>query len=417
MTNPMATAPAQPVYDVDKIRADFPILSRQVNGKPLVYLDSAASAQKPNQVIEALVAAYQDTYSNVHRGLHFLSEASTDAYEAVRGKVADFIGAASGDEIVLTAGATMSLNLIAHSWALPRLQAGDEILLSIAEHHANIVPWQMVAEKTGAVVRAFPMETDGSFRMSAMTDMISAKTRIISIPHVSNVLGTVFPVAEIAKHARAVGALLVVDGCQGVVHMPVDVQALGADFYVFSAHKLYGPNGVGVLWGRADILAEMSPFLGGGDMIDRVTIERSTYAEPPQRFEAGTPAIAETIALGAAIDYVSQIGMAQIRAHEQDILSYAHQRLSAVEGLRLIGTAAGKSGVVSFTMDSAHPHDISTIIDNDGVAIRAGHHCAQPLMDFLDLPSTARASVGVYSTKQEFDVLATALEKVNRIFG
>jgi len=417
MTNPMATAPAQPVYDVDKIRADFPILSRQVNGKPLVYLDSAASAQKPNQVIEALVAAYQDTYSNVHRGLHFLSEASTDAYEAVRGKVADFIGAASGDEIVLTAGATMSLNLIAHSWALPRLQAGDEILLSIAEHHANIVPWQMVAEKTGAVVRAFPMETDGSFRMSAMTDMISAKTRIISIPHVSNVLGTVFPVAEIAKHARAVGALLVVDGCQGVVHMPVDVQALGADFYVFSAHKLYGPNGVGVLWGRADILAEMPPFLGGGDMIDRVTIERSTYAEPPQRFEAGTPAIAETIALGAAIDYVSQIGMAQIRAHEQDILSYAHQRLSAVEGLRLIGTAAGKSGVVSFTMDSAHPHDISTIIDNDGVAIRAGHHCAQPLMDFLGLPSTARASVGVYSTKQEFDVLATALEKVNRIFG
>ena len=417
MTNPMATAPAQPVYDVDKIRADFPILSRQVNGKPLVYLDSAASAQKPNQVIEALVAAYQDTYSNVHRGLHFLSEASTDAYEAVRGKVADFIGAASGDEIVLTAGATMSLNLIAHSWALPRLQAGDEILLSIAEHHANIVPWQMVAEKTGAVVRAFPMETDGSFRMSAMTDMISAKTRIISIPHVSNVLGTVFPVAEIAKHARAVGALLVVDGCQGVVHMPVDVQALGADFYVFSAHKLYGPNGVGVLWGRADILAEMPPFLGGGDMIDRVTIERSTYAEPPQRFEAGTPAIAETIALGAAIDYVSQIGMAQIRAHEQDILSYAHQRLSAVDGLRLIGTAAGKSGVVSFTMDSAHPHDVSTIIDNDGVAIRAGHHCAQPLMDFLDLPSTARASVGVYSTKQEFDVLATALEKVNRIFG
>ena len=417
MTNPMATALAQPVYDVDKIRADFPILSRQVNGKPLVYLDSAASAQKPNQVIEALVAAYQDTYSNVHRGLHFLSEASTDAYEAVRGKVADFIGAASGDEIVLTAGATMSLNLIAQSWALPRLQAGDEILLSIAEHHANIVPWQMVAEKTGAVVRAFPMETDGSFRMSAMTDMISAKTRIISIPHVSNVLGTVFPVAEIAKHARAVGALLVVDGCQGVIHMPVDVQALGADFYVFSAHKLYGPNGVGVLWGRADILAEMPPFLGGGDMIDRVTIERSTYAEPPQRFEAGTPAIAETIALGAAIDYVSQIGMAQIRAHEQDILSYAHQRLSAVDGLRLIGTAAGKSGVVSFTMDSAHPHDISTIIDNDGVAIRAGHHCAQPLMDFLDLPSTARASVGVYSTKQEFDVLATALEKVNRIFG
>ena len=417
MTNQMASARQIAELDIDKVRADFPILSRQVNGKPLVYLDSAASAQKPNQVIEALVSAYQDTYSNVHRGLHFLSEASTDAYESVRGKVARFIGAASGDEIVLTAGATMSLNLIAQSWAAPRLQAGDEILISIAEHHANIVPWQMVAEKTGAIVRAFPMEDDGSFRMGALTDMITARTRIIAIPHVSNVLGTVFPVADIAKHARSAGALLVVDGCQGVVHMPVDVQALGADFYVFSAHKLYGPNGVGVLWGRGDILADMPPFLGGGDMIDRVTIARTTYADPPQRFEAGTPAIAETIALGAAIDYVSQIGMDNIRAHEQDILAYAHQRLSAVEGLRLIGTAAGKSGVVSFTMDSAHPHDISTIIDNDGVAIRAGHHCAQPLMDFLDVPSTARASVGVYTTKQEFDVLATALEKVNRIFG
>ena len=417
MTNQMASARQIAELDIDKIRADFPILSRQVNGKPLVYLDSAASAQKPNQVIEALVSAYQDTYSNVHRGLHFLSEASTDAYESVRGKVARFIGAASGDEIVLTAGATMSLNLIAQSWAAPRLQAGDEILISIAEHHANIVPWQMVAEKTGAIVRAFPMEDDGSFRMGALTDMITAQTRIIAVPHVSNVLGTVFPVADIAKHARSAGALLVVDGCQGVVHMPVDVQALGADFYVFSGHKLYGPNGVGVLWGRRDILADMPPFLGGGDMIDRVTVERSTYADPPQRFEAGTPAIAETIALGAAVDYVSQIGMEQIRAHEQDILAYAHQRLSAVEGLRLIGTAVGKSGVVSFTMDSAHPHDISTIIDNDGVAIRAGHHCAQPLMDFLDVPSTARASVGVYTTKQEFDVLATALEKVNRIFG
>ena len=417
MTNQMVSARQTAELDIDKIRADFPILSRQVNGKPLVYLDSAASAQKPNQVIEALVSAYQNTYSNVHRGLHFLSEASTDAYEAVRGKVAGFIGAASGDEIVLTAGATMSLNLIAQSWAAPRLQAGDEILISIAEHHANIVPWQMVAEKTGAVVRAFPMEDDGSFRMGALTDMITAKTRIIAIPHVSNVLGTVFPVADIAKHARSAGALLVVDGCQGVVHMPVDVQALGADFYVFSGHKLYGPNGVGVLWARGDILADMPPFLGGGDMIDRVTVERSTYADPPQRFEAGTPAIAETIALGAAVDYVSHIGMEQIRAHEQDILAYAHQRLSAVEGLRLIGTAVGKSGVVSFTMDSAHPHDISTIIDNDGVAIRAGHHCAQPLMDFLDVPSTARASVGVYTTKQEFDVLATALEKVNRIFG
>ena len=405
------------LYDVEAIRADFPLLSREVHGKPLVYLDSAASAQKPRQVMDALMLAYTDTYSNVHRGLHFLSEASTDAYEAVRGSVASFIGAASGDEIVFTSGATMALNLIARCWAEPRLQPGDEILISIAEHHANIVPWQMVAEKTGATVRAFDMGPDGAFVMANLTDMITPKTRIIAIPHVSNVLGTVFPVAEISKVAKQAGALMVVDGCQGVVHMPVDVTALGCDFYVFSAHKLYGPNGVGVLWGRADILAEMPPYMGGGDMIDRVTIEHSTYAEPPVRFEAGTPPIAEVIALGAAVDYVTNIGMEAIRAHEQDILSYAHQRLSSVEGLQLIGTAPGKSGVVSFTMDCAHPHDISTIIDNNGVAIRAGHHCAQPLMDRLDLPSTARASVGVYTTRAEFDVLAESLEKVRRIFG
>jgi cysteine desulfurase/selenocysteine lyase len=405
------------LYDVEAIRADFPILSREVHGKPLVYLDSAASAQKPRQVMDALMLAYTDTYSNVHRGLHFLSEASTDAYEAVRGSVASFIGAASGDEIVFTSGATMALNLIARCWAEPRLQPGDEILISIAEHHANIVPWQMVAEKTGATVRAFDMGPDGAFVMANLTDMITPKTRIIAIPHVSNVLGTVFPVAEISKVAKQAGALMVVDGCQGVVHMPVDVTALDCDFYVFSAHKLYGPNGVGVLWGRADILAEMPPYMGGGDMIDRVTIEHSTYAEPPVRFEAGTPPIAEVIALGAAVDYVTNIGMEAIRAHEQDILSYAHQRLSSVEGLQLIGTAPGKSGVVSFTMDCAHPHDISTIIDNNGVAIRAGHHCAQPLMDRLDLPSTARASVGVYTTRAEFDVLAESLEKVRRIFG
>ena len=404
-------------YDVEAIRADFPILSREIHGKPLVYLDSAASAQKPRQVMDALVSAYTDTYSNVHRGLHFLSEASTDAYESVRGKVAQFIGAAHGDEIVLTSGATMALNLIARSWAEPRLQPGDEILISIAEHHANIVPWQMVAEKTGAVVRAFDMGPDGDFVMAKLKAMLSNRTRIISVPHVSNVLGTVFPIADISAVAKDAGALMVVDGCQGVVHMPVDVAALGCDFYVFSAHKLYGPNGVGVLWGRSEILAEMPPFMGGGDMIDRVTIEKSTYAEPPARFEAGTPAIAETIALGAAVDYVSNIGMAAIRAHEQDLIAYAHQRLSAVEGLNLIGTAPGKSGVVSFTMDCAHAHDISTIIDNNGVAIRAGHHCAQPLMDYLDVSSTARASVGVYTTRAEFDVLAESLEKVRRIFA
>jgi cysteine desulfurase/selenocysteine lyase len=416
----MTSSPAKtltPAPDFNKIRADFPILSRTVHGKPLVYLDSAASAQKPQQVLDALLVAYTETYANVHRGLHFLSEASTDAYEAVRSKVASFIGAASGDEIILTAGATMSLNLIAQCWALPRLKAGDEILISIAEHHANIVPWQMVCEKTGALLKAFPIDADGSFNMTAFKDMMSPRTRIVSVPHVSNVLGTVFPVKDIAETAHDSGALMVVDGCQGVVHMPVDVAALGADFYVFSAHKLYGPNGVGVLWGKSEILADMPPFLGGGDMIDRVTIEKTTYALPPQRFEAGTPAIAETIAFGAAIDYVESIGMEAVRSHEQDILSYAHQRLSAVDGLHLVGTAAGKSGVVSFVMDAAHPHDISTIIDNDGVAIRAGHHCAQPLMDFYELPSTARASVGMYTRRDDFDRLAEALEKVNRIFA
>ena len=334
----------------------------------------------------------------------------------MRGKVAKFIGAQSGDEVVLTAGATMSLGLIAQCWAMPRLRPGDEILISIAEHHANIVPWQMVAEKTGAVLRAFPVNEDGSFNLTAFNNMVTSQTRVVSVPHVSNVLGTVFPVAEIARIAHDANALIVVDGCQGAIHMPVDVKALGADFYVFSAHKLYGPNGVGILWGKSDNLEEMPPFLGGGDMIDRVTIEKSTYAHPPQKFEAGTPTIAETIALGAAVDYVQSIGMEAIRRHEQNVLSYAHQRLSAVDGLRLIGTSAEKSGVVSFTMDCAHPHDISTVIDNDGVAIRAGHHCAQPLMDFFNLPSTARASVGLYTTRDEIDCLAIALEKVNRIF-
>ena len=415
MTNQMVSARQTAELDIDKIRADFPILSRQVNGKPLVYLDSAASAQKPNQVIEALVSAYQDTYSNVHRGLHFLSEASTDAYEAVRGKVAGFIGAASGDEIVLTAGATMSLNLIAQSWAAPRLQAGDEILISIAEHHANIVPWQMVAEKTGAVVRAFPMEDDGSFRMGALTDMITAKTRIIAIPHVSNVLGTVFPVADIAKHARSAGSLLVVDGCQGVVHMPVDVQALGADFYVFSGHKLYGPNGVGVLWGRGDILADMPPFLGGGDMIKEVTIEATTYNDLPHKFEAGTPHIEGGLGLGAAIDWVNRIDIERIAAQEAVLLDAGTQMLQEVDGLRMIGTAADKAAVCSFVIDGVHPHDLGTLLDQSGVAIRTGHHCAQPVMKRFGVPATARASFAGYNSLEEIEIFRVALEKALRL--
>ena len=408
---------SRPIRDISSIRDDFPILSREVHGHPLVYLDSAASAQKPAYVINAMTDVYQNYYANVHRGLHVLSEQSTDAYEATRNKVAGLINAPSADEVILTSGATMSLNLIARSWGGTFLKEGDEILISVADHHANIVPWQMIAREKGAVVRAAPVNTDGSVSLDAITSLITDRTRIVAMPHVSNVLGTVFPVEDIARAAHQAGAVFVVDGCQGVVHMPVDVQAIGCDFYVFSAHKLYGPNGVGVCWGKMELLETMPPFLGGGDMIDRVTIETSTYADPPQRFEAGTPPIVETIGLGAAVDYVQSIGMDRIRDHERDLLGYAHQRLSAVEGLKLVGTAPGKSGVVSFVMDCAHAHDIATIVDRKGIAVRAGHHCAQPLMDFLDHSSTARASVGVYSRREDFDALADALETVRKIFA
>ena len=401
----------------DIIRSDFPILSRKVHDKPLVFLDSAASSQKPNSVIAATVDAYEKHYANVHRGLHVLSEEATDRYEGTRGKVAQLINASSPHEVVLTSGATMSLNIIAHSYGGMVLKEGDEVLISIADHHANIVPWQMVAQKTGAVIKAAPVEADGSLDMAKITAMVSHRTKIIAMPHVSNVLGTVFDIKALSDLAHAHGAVMVADGCQGAVHMPVDMAALGCDFYVFSGHKLYGPSGIGVLWGRSELLEAMPPFLGGGSMIDRVSISSSTYADAPEKFEAGTPPIAEAMGLSAAIDYVQDIGMDQIRDHEQDLLAYAHQRLSAVDGVRLIGTAPGKSGVISFVMDCAHPHDISTIVDRAGVAIRAGHHCAQPLHDFLDLPATARASVAVYNQRSDFDCLAEALEKVKVIFA
>ena len=403
--------------DFAAIRDEFPILQRIVNGKPLVYLDSAASSQKPQTVLDAVQNAYGHSYSNVHRGLHTLSEEATDAYEALRSKVAQLIHAPSQNEVIITSGATMSLNLIAQSWGRANLQAGDEVLITVAEHHANIVPWQLLAMEKQIKLIAAPMEADGSFDLQTFKSYISPRTKVISVPHVSNVLGTVYPVAEIAALAHEAGAICIVDGCQGVVHMPVDVQAIDCDFYVFSGHKLYGPSGVGICWGKLSILQDMPPFMGGGDMIDDVEIERSTFAAPPVRFEAGTPPIVEAIGLAAAIDFVLGVGMDAIRSHEADIIRYAHQRLAAVKGLNFIGTAAGKSGVVSFTLDAAHPHDISTLIDQDGVAIRAGHHCAQPLMKFYGLNSTARASVGIYSQKSDFDALAESLEKVNRIFS
>jgi len=400
-----------------QIRAKFPFLSREVNAKPIIYLDSAASSQKPQQVLDKLLRTYSHGYANIHRGLHTLSEEATDAYEEVRSKIARFINAADKDEVIFTSGATMSLNLIANCYGLQKLKSGDEILITVAEHHANIIPWQMLCQKTGAKIVAVPVDDDGCFNITELKDRVTKNTKIISVPHVSNVLGTIFPVKKISSIAHENNAICVVDGCQGVIHMPVDIQDIDCDFYVFSGHKLYGPSGIGICWGKAEILADMPPFLGGGDMINDVEIERATYSQPPSRFEAGTPPIAECIALGAAVDFVTDIGMDKIASHEKSLLLYGHQRLASVKGLSFVGTSPNKSGVISFTLDAAHPHDISTLIDQDGIAIRAGHHCAQPLMKFLNLSSTARASIAVYSEPEDFDALAISLEKVNRIFG
>ena len=400
-----------------QIRAKFPFLSREVNARPIIYLDSAASSQKPQQVLDKLLSTYSHGYANIHRGLHTLSEEATDAYEEVRSKIARFINAAGKDEVIFTSGATMSLNLIANCYGLQNLKSGDEILITVAEHHANIIPWQMLCQKTGAKIVAVPVDDDGCFNITELKDRVTKNTKIISVPHVSNVLGTIFPVKEISAIAHENNAICVVDGCQGVIHMPVDIQDIDCDFYVFSGHKLYGPSGIGICWGKAEILADMPPFLGGGDMIDDVEIESATYSQPPSRFEAGTPPIAECIALGAAVDFVTDIGMDKIASHEKSLLLYGHQRLASVKGLSFVGTSPNKSGVISFTLDAAHPHDISTLIDQDGIAIRAGHHCAQPLMKFLNLSSTARASIAVYSEPEDFDALAISLEKVNRIFG
>lgn len=404
---------------LDRIAADFPILQRRFGDKPLVYLDSAASAQKPSVVIDATATAYRQHYANIHRGLYQLSNEATEAYEACRKRIADFINAPSSEEIVITSGATMGLNIIAHGLGRVVLDQNKnhEILITIADHHANIVPWQMIANERGARLVAAPINKDGSLDLAEFARHITPQTKIIAVPHVSNVLGTVFDIPAIAKLAKQVGAVLVVDGCQGIVHAPVDVVALGCDFYAFSGHKLYGPSGIGAFWGRGAWLEKMPPFHGGGEMIDRVRISHTTYAPPPYRFEAGTPPIAQAVGLTAAIDYVSNIGMDTIQQHEQNLMRYANQKLSAVEGLHLVGTSTGKAGVIAFTMECAHPHDIATLIDHEGVAIRAGHHCAQPLHDFLGLPATTRASLGMYNNEGDIDRLADALDKVRGIFA
>ena len=404
------------IYDVEKIKVQFPALNRLVWEKPLVYLDSAASMQKPRKVLDAINKNYSFNYSNVHRGLHKLSEEATSNYENARTKVAKFINSKE-QEVIFTSGATAAINLVAYSWGVKNLSLGDEIIITIAEHHANIVPWQIIAKQTGAKIIAAKVDPDENFNPEIIKNLVTEKTKVIAFPHVSNVLGTTFPVKDICKIADDCGAISVVDGCQGIIHGKVDVKNLNCDFYCFSGHKLYGPTGIGILFGKHQILEEMPPFLGGGDMIDTVKIQESTYAEPPTRFEAGTPPIVQAIALGEAIDWINDIGIDIIGIHEKEVISYGTSLLDSIDGVNVFGKAPNKTGVVSFTMDCAHSHDISTIIDRDGIAVRAGHHCAQPLMDAFDLVSTTRASVGAYSTKNDFDKLAESLNKVKKIFG
>ena len=404
-------------FDVHRVREDFPILAEMIYDKPLVYLDNGASAQKPRQVIDAMNACMEHYYSNVHRGNHRLSQLSTRAYEEAREKIARFLNASTDKEIVFTRGGTEAINLVAASYGRTFLKEGDEIVVTVMEHHANIVPWQLLRAEKGIVLKVAPIDDAGNFLMDEFEKLLTPKTKLVSVPHISNVLGTVLPVKEIVRKAHAVGAKVLIDGCQAVPHTRVDVQELGADFYVFSSHKLYGPTGIGVLWGPEDLLNSMPPYQGGGDMIDRVTFEETTFQDTPHRFEAGTPAIVEAIGFGAAVDYVESVGLDNIAAHEVGLLHYATERMGAIEGLHIVGTADDKASIISFVMDDAHIADIGTIIDRMGVAVRVGHHCAQPLMDRFGIPGTARASFGLYNTREEIDALHDALLVVKEMFS
>jgi len=406
------------VYDVEAIRRDFPILARQVNDRPLVYLDNGASAQKPQAVIDAITEAYGHTYANVHRGLHTLSNISTEKYEAVRGTIARFLCAPSEEEIVFTSGTTEAINLVSYAWAAPRLEPGDEIVLTVMEHHANIVPWHFLRERQGVVLKWVDIEPDGSLDPEAVLAAVGPRTRLIAVTQMSNVLGTRVDVAAICAGARARGVPVLVDGSQGAVHGPVDVAAMGCDFYAITGHKLYGPTGSGALYARAERLAEMRPFIGGGDMIREVTKENVTYADPPMKFEAGTPGIVQTIGLGVALDYLMGLGMENVAAHEARLRDYAAGRLAGLNWLSVQGSAPGKGAIFSFTLDGAgHPHDISTVLDKKGIAVRAGHHCAQPLMTRLGLTATCRASFGLYNTEAEVDTLVEGLELCHDLFA
>jgi len=406
------------MYDVEAIRRDFPILSREVNGKPLVYLDNGASAQKPQVVIDAITRAYSHEYANVHRGLHYLSNLATEKYEAVRGTVARFLGAADEDEIVFTSGATQGINLVSYAWAAPRFQPGDEIVLSVMEHHANIVPWHFLRERQGAVLKWVDVDANGDLDPQAVIDAIGPRTKLVAVTHMSNVLGTVVDVEPIVEAAHERGVAVLVDGSQAAVHKAVNVDEIGADFYVITGHKLYGPSGSGAMHIRRERMAEMRPFLGGGDMIREVHKDAVTYADPPMKFEAGTPGIVQQIGLGVALDYMMALGMANIAAHEARLTSYARERLGGLNWLSVHGNSASKGAIFSFTMSGpAHAHDISTILDKKGVAVRAGHHCAGPLMDHLGIAATCRASFGLYNTEAEVDALVEALELAHELFA
>ncbi len=406
------------MYDVETVRRDFPILSREVHGRPLVYLDNGASAQKPQVVIDAVTNAYSHEYANVHRGLHYLSSVATEKYEATRRTIQTFLGAAEEEEIVFTTGSTMSINLVSYAWAAPRLVAGDEIVLSVMEHHANIVPWHFLRERQGVVLKWVDIEPDGSLDPAKVLAAIGPRTRLVAVTHMSNVLGTVVDVKTIAAGAHAAGVPVLVDGSQAAVHMPVNVRDLDVDFYAITGHKLYGPTASGALYAKREHLERMRPFLGGGDMIREVRKDAISYADPPLRFEAGTPSIASTIGLGVALDYMTGLGLADIAAHETRLRDYAAARLSGLNWLNLQGTAPNKGAIFSFTLDGpAHPHDISTVVDRKGVAVRAGHHCAQPLMTHLGLTATCRASFGLYNTEAEVDVLVDALMTCHELFS
>lgn len=406
------------MYDVQKIRADFPILSREVNGKPLVYLDNGASAQKPQVVIDAVTQAYAQEYANVHRGLHYLSNLATEKYEAVRGTTARFLGAANEDEIVFTSGTTEGINLVAYGWAMPRFEAGDEIILSVMEHHANIVPWHFLRERQGVVLKWVDVDANGDLDPDKVIDAITPRTKLIAITQMSNVLGSVIDVKTIASEARARGVAVLVDGSQAAVHMPVNVDEIGADFYAITGHKLYGPSGSGAIHIRADRMAEMRPFMGGGDMIREVHKDQVIYNDPPMKFEAGTPGIVQQIGMGTALEYLMDLGMENVAAHEKALTAYARQRLDGLNWLNVQGQSATKGGIFSFTLEGAsHPHDISTVLDKRGVAVRAGHHCAGPLMDHLGVTATCRASFGLYNTQAEVDTLVDALELCHELFA